>query len=434
MDINTVADLLHELSRVENERLKEVDITHRPTIGHMYEGLTQDLLQKSLFKGLNLVVAKGSFIKGCPTEMDIILAEGTGVQIPYTNAYQFDPKQVLAVIQVKKTFQGKEVGDSYENLKSIADLYVDIPAEDYMLRLAEDSLHNTLRRSIHDYESGLLNSNEEYIRHVLITQSTLPVTIVFGYNGLKSEYTVREKYVEYLQQNITTGGERIRGFGPTNFPSLIICEDTSLIKLMGCPFCAPLDRVDDGWWPFLGSSHYNPMYYFLEVIWSKLSYKYGLPSSIFGPDLKTPQIVPFLSCRVHEKNGRVIGWDYNYNYYTKAQLEDVKGSTEWSPVELNILQYNVVNALCIEGRLLISEIDESEEEYSKYGYRTRDDLVKSVCLTGLAAIDGDELVLIVRGCKVMMIGKRYLAADNNSGRFDNWLMEHSMDLLCDERG
>ena len=65
--INTLAELLKELSEKENQRLKELDITHPPTIGAMYEGLTADIMQKALFAGLNLVVAKSSFIKGSKT-------------------------------------------------------------------------------------------------------------------------------------------------------------------------------------------------------------------------------------------------------------------------------------------------------------------------------------------------------------------------------
>lgn len=430
MDINTVAELLRELANAENERLQAIDIEHRPTIGDMYEGLTQELLHKSLFNGLNLFVAKGSFIKGCQTEMDIILAEGKGEKVPYTDSYMFDPEQVLAVIQVKKTFNGKEVSDSYYNLKEISDLYVDVPAKDYMLRMAEDSLHHTLQRSIHDYEAGKLTLNEEYIRHSLITQAMLPVTIVLGYNGLKSEFSVRERYYEFLAQNITTEGNRIEGFGPCSFPSLVICEDTSLVKLMGCPFCAPLNREQlDGWWDFVGSSHFNPMYFLLEVIWSKLSYKYGLPSEIFGPDLETPIINPFLSCHAHVQDGTVIGWDYYYNYRTKEQLANANGMSEWSPIELNFLQYKVMNALCIEGRLKSAEIDEPLEEYEKYGYASKDELLQSLCKTGLVALDGEDLILIIRGCQVVEVGDHFMAADNNSGRFDNWLAKHSMELL-----
>lgn len=433
MDINTVADLLQELAKAENERLKEIDVEHRPTIGDMYEGLTEDLLNKALFKGLNLFVAKGSFINGSKVEMDIILADGKGERLPYIDAYVFDPAQVLAVIQVKKTFNGKEVRDSYENLKHIADLYVDVPAEDYMLRIAEDSLHHTLQRSIHDYESGLLTPNEEYIRHVLITQATLPVTIVLGYNGLKSEFSVRERYYEYLAQNVTTDESRIEGFGPVNFPSIVICEGTSLVKLMGCPFCAPLNSELGGWWDFIGSSHYNPMYFLLEIIWTKLSYKYGLPPGIFGADLETPQLSPFLSCRTHEDKGKVVGWDYYYNYRTREQLEEINGTIVWEPVELNFIQYKVLNVLCLYGILPIADIVEPEEEYRNHGYESKNKMIESLCRTGLVAQQGDNLVLITRECKVVMVGSHYLVADNNSGRFDNWLAEHSLELLFGER-
>lgn len=68
--INTLADLLKAFSEKENQRLRELDIFHPPTIGAMYEGLTADMLQKSLFAGLNLVVAKSSFIKGSKTETE----------------------------------------------------------------------------------------------------------------------------------------------------------------------------------------------------------------------------------------------------------------------------------------------------------------------------------------------------------------------------
>lgn len=50
----------------------------------MYEGLTANIVNKSLFKGLNLTVARNSFIAGSQTEYDIILAEGAGVPVRYS--------------------------------------------------------------------------------------------------------------------------------------------------------------------------------------------------------------------------------------------------------------------------------------------------------------------------------------------------------------
>ena len=68
----------------------------------MYEGLTAEVLNKSIFGDLNLKVVKNSFIVGCKTEFDVLLVEGDGEVIPYTERFYFRPEQVIAVIQVKK--------------------------------------------------------------------------------------------------------------------------------------------------------------------------------------------------------------------------------------------------------------------------------------------------------------------------------------------
>lgn len=114
MDIYSISNLLEALAQQEIELLKASGISHKPTIGNMYEGLTADIVTKSLFKGLNLTVARNSFIAGSQTEYDIILAEGAGVPIRYSeHQFTFEPKQVLAVIQVKKNLYGSEVKYSY---------------------------------------------------------------------------------------------------------------------------------------------------------------------------------------------------------------------------------------------------------------------------------------------------------------------------------
>lgn len=121
MDIHSLSDLLYVLAKQENEVFKSYGIQHRPTIGNQYEGLTAEILNKSIFCDLHLTVARNSFIEGSNTEYDIILADGTGMAVKYSERqFVFKPKQVLAVIQVKKNLYGAEVKDSYENLATIA--------------------------------------------------------------------------------------------------------------------------------------------------------------------------------------------------------------------------------------------------------------------------------------------------------------------------
>lgn len=425
--IETISDLLKALADTENQKLKELDITHPPTIGCMYEGLTATILNKSLFAGLNLVIGKSCFIKGCHTEFDIILADGEGDPIPFTNKYTFNPQQVLAVIQVKKTLYSKDLRDSYENLMRIPDIYVSVPPEDYMMRIATDSIHHTLRKSVKDYNNGLLTIEEEYVYHTLVTQAQLPVTIAIGYNGFKTEHSLRESFIDYLNDKISTPTNRHKRYGPNNFPSLVICGNNSIIKLAGTPFNSPI-REGEEWWDFTGSSHYNPMYYFLESIWTKLSYKYGLPPDIFGEDLFTPKITPFLSCKVRRTEEGMIGWEYLYHGHTHKDLNSINGSVEWQPVFLNEIQYRIMNCLLVDGELEFNKIPKLQTDAVNFGYQSLETLIKSLCDTGLVAQDGNKLVLITNKCQVLMIGKHFIAADNNSGRLDNWLMKHFREL------
>lgn len=427
--INTLADLLKAFSEKENQRLRELDITHPPTIGAMYEGLTADILHKSLFSGLNLFVAKSSFIKGSKKEFDVILAEGEGCPIPYTNKYEFAPEQVLVVIQVKKTFNAKELGDSYENLMCIPDLYVDIPPKEYMCRLATDSVHNTLQKSITDYENGKLSFEEEYVYHSLVTEAQLPVTVVLGYNGLKSETSLRNKYYEYLMDKVSEDGNIKRGYGPNNFPSLMICEGNSIVKLAGTPYNAPLSRSPLGWWDFMASTHHNPMYIFLDVIWTKLQYRFGLPAYIFGEDLETPKMTPFMSCRIVQKGDRK-GWELWYHDFEKKDLESVEGVLEWEPFYLDEIQYRVMNVLCADGGLDFSEVPSLEKDALESGYESLEALIQSLCKTGLVAKVGENKIrLLSRGCQVMMIGDKFIMGENISGRMDNWLTKHMGEFL-----
>ena len=174
MDIYSISNLLEALAQQENELLKASGISHRPTIGNMYEGLTADIVNKSLFKGLNLTVARNSFIAGSQTEYDIILAEGAGVHVRYSEQqFTFEPKQVLAVIQVKKNLYGSEVKDSYENLATVAPLDYGKEGEEYMCQMATTAIRNAMGKHVSAYKKGMFSIDEEYLYHTLVTLSSV---------------------------------------------------------------------------------------------------------------------------------------------------------------------------------------------------------------------------------------------------------------------
>ena len=86
--IQTVADFLYAIQQAEINKIEDLGVKHRPTIGHIYEGLTAELLNKSLFAGLDLNIVTNSFIKLADgirsDEFDIMLIEGNGEEILYS--------------------------------------------------------------------------------------------------------------------------------------------------------------------------------------------------------------------------------------------------------------------------------------------------------------------------------------------------------------
>lgn len=423
MDIHSLSDLLYVLAKQENEVLKSYGIQHRPTIGNQYEGLTAEILNKSIFCDLHLTVARNSFIEGSNTEYDIILADGTGMAVKYSERqFVFKPKQVLAVIQVKKNLYGAEVKDSYENLATIAPLYYGKPTEEYVCKWATTSVRNSLGKHISAYKKGELNIDEEYLYHTLVTEPQIPVRIVLGYNGYSSETNFRKGIVEYLETCKTTAIERKNGYGPNDMPNLIICEGFSCVKITGSPFCPLYNPSNNGWWNLLGTSSYNPMYFLLETIWTKLSYKFQLPSFIFGKDLKTPCLSSLLDAKIHVDNGIPIGWDYDYNFMTAQELSQNNIIEEWRPVEIDKVQWVILGELGEKGSVCIKDNKELECFVIQEGYSDLNDFIDKLLATRLVTIDSDNLRLLTYKCDRVCVKGKWYAAENVTGRLTNWAM------------
>lgn len=76
--IRTIADLLGQFLEIERRTLDEVKITHRPTIGGMYEQLSREVLDRTLpCDGLSV---SSGFIENSEgkqgAELDCILVRG----------------------------------------------------------------------------------------------------------------------------------------------------------------------------------------------------------------------------------------------------------------------------------------------------------------------------------------------------------------------
>jgi len=93
--IETVAQFLEEFKTkgLEQIKSKDSDIKHTVTIGDIHEGLTSEILNRSIFKGLDLKIVKNSFIYNesghLSKEMDCMIVIGDGWIFRFKQCHPF---------------------------------------------------------------------------------------------------------------------------------------------------------------------------------------------------------------------------------------------------------------------------------------------------------------------------------------------------------
>ncbi len=421
--INTISDFLLQLKNKEIEVLKKYDIIKHPgLIGSMYEGLTKDLLDKAVFKGLNLKVSSGK-IKNMLTqelsaEIDCMIVIGDGENIPYTDKYIYDSKKVIAVIQVKKNLFSKDIKDSFENLRSVVKTTEFKDGEKYHMSLLRNAYTNICKEELpRRNELNSIPMDRQMIYHTLLLEAFYPVRIVWGYNGFSSEHSLREAFYKFLEENLSDDSVKKTGFGPLNFPSLIICDKYTLLKSNGMPFAYPI--VDDKWWLLYASSFENPLYFLLELIWTRLEHMFEINSEIYGEDLKVDQMHGYLATKYTEIN-KLKGWTYMYIEADKKKLEEPLIHAEWAPVYLNKTQFVAINKLCINP--INYKTDKGFISFIKSEGYNMDVFIAELKTTGLVQIKNGTIDLITEQCATGITNEgKFYAGENVSGRVTRWL-------------
>ena len=152
IQINSIADLLanfipNGIKEIEDQIAKE-KINHPVTIGSMYEGLTREVINLGIFKGLGLQVILNSHIEGAQKEFDLLLIEGDASKIAFSDRYICKPEQVIAIIQVKKNLYSADLKDAYNNLKAVIDYFENQKIQNYEFTLLRDGFRSICRKDI----------------------------------------------------------------------------------------------------------------------------------------------------------------------------------------------------------------------------------------------------------------------------------------------
>lgn len=416
--INTVADFLHALIEKEKAILaKQPELNHAPMLGDMYEGLARQILNKAIFKGLNLRVVEGKIEDSqgnLSGQIDCMIVEGDGRRLPHTDHYIYHYSKAIAAIEVKKTLYGSGLADSFLHLRDIKDS--NFAPDEKRLSLLRDAWRSLMKRSFPsaDEVAGLL-PEEKIIRSVLISEAHRPLRIVLGYDGYKSEHELRMGLIRFLENNVApaTNPRRVFGFGINSFPNQIICSEASIFKLDGMPFAVPISP--DGFWPFLASQTGKPLHTLLELIWTRLAYMYKLSPEIFGEDLDCEVANKFLEARWLSQ-----GWEMRYVNFSGNQLSEGPRSIEWQPEILTLAEFVVVNKLCGDGEIRLD--DQNLTNWLKEQGTTPTRLAASLNEKGLVFVKSDKMHLLTDECSCAILPDgRFVAGENRTGRLIRWV-------------
>lgn len=429
--IRNVANILEGFIKEERQKLNEYALKHGPTIGSMYEGLSAELLKKSIPESLDLRIAEGFIYDGKGKEtgqIDCMLVIGEGEKIPYTDSYKYHVKNVIAVFEVKKNLYSADLKDSFYKLRQVIESYSqylfesDDPSKKRQVNLFPayrnfSSMTGITAPEYHFREA--LNQENLLLYTTLIIEQLSPVCIVLGYNGFKSEYSLREGFYTFLEKEITKAGSG-QGFGVPTLPSLVVCDNYSLVKGNGLPYKT---LMREGYWDCLMSTTASPVLLILELIYTKLSLHFDIGDP-WGVDDELESLNEFLRAKPHAR-----GWEVKYEMRSDEVLKSRVTSHAWAPIELSDAQHNCLTLINLAGG--ISTNSSAFTQLLSDADMTAQDFIHELISTGVFSYSSDkqEIIRTQEHCYVCVTpDSKIFVGLGNRERFENWITEYSFAL------
>lgn len=420
--IETIHELLVAMKEKGIEDIEPyLNIEHNPTIGEMYEGLTHQLMERTIFKDFNMHVVSGKIINASgklSKQIDCMIVIGEGEKLPYTDNYIYNINNVIAVIEVKKKLFSNELSDAYNNLKSVVDITT--PDRDLKIDMIRDAFTSISKMEFPNRDQlNLLEEKYQMLYHILIVECLLPIRVIFGYEGFSSEKSLRDKFVEYISRQADSMTGIKKGFGAHSLPNLIISKENSLIKTNGMPYSITFNGGNEYCW--IASYRRNPLLIFLELLWTRLTYMYDISTNIFGFNLIEEALIPLLTA-----NGTKRGWEYKVIEYSEQNMVNMDKDAIWQPTILSQGEFILLNLLC-QGEEVI--IDESLENWAKNLNENIQYIIEHLNNERLIYCENGFMKLLTKECKcVILPDLGYCAADDYDGRLTRWLMKYHKNI------
>lgn len=421
--VSNLADILHDFVEVEKEKYNQFKFNHNPTLGAMYEALTENIVDRMLPPNLGLKMVGGfiyddnDFISG---EIDRMLVKGEGQQIGLTDKYQYHIKDVLIIFEVKKTLNKAAFVDAYEHLsgvsKAFSEYFEDEVEKGYEPNIsyaAQSFAQITGKPEPTKYSDvNKMDPEDGFIFYTLVQDTYSPIKIIHGYGGYKTESGLRNVFVDFLEER-----QRGHGFGTPSMPNLISSETYSISKLTGMPFKTP--RFDDGFWPIIGSSSDNVLQLMIELIWTKISISCNV-SMPWGDDLQSEVMSTLLMGKFACSEDKTqAGWLYSEVDIKNSELQKIQNKVMWEPVIIDKMLMETAQFIGMLGGI---ELDSDfTQDHLKEWNISKEVFSKKIKETNLFSINHNGYIMFIgERLHLVQTDENEFAASDNVTRLEKW--------------
>jgi hypothetical protein len=412
--IKNASDLLTAFIDKEKQKAAAIPMPHMPTLGSAYEAIARHGIDQQfvLPPDLDLRVVSG-FIDGCNKQIDGMLVRGEGRPYLLTDQYMYPARQVLCVLEVKKTLDSKELGNGVRRLVSVLrHCYSDFRArlaagEDFDTRSARQAYEKlTGRIGPFSVQAALrLPQPDRILFFTLFAQAHTPVGVLLGFEGYSTERGLRGAMLKFLNSNKDALAKNL----PEILPALITAGEFSLVKCTGQPY---LCRAPNGGWVLLASARQNVARILLELLWTKISIFYGVRMP-FGTDLDHEYFSELLVARGEEGVFKLTAYDYKERDLIRP------ATTEWEPRKLSAAAIDVAKRLALQPSPLKLDLALSNIIHTNHGVDL-DSAVTELVNTHAYSRSETELRSIGSDTSIVVSEDGTGYADLNADRLSAW--------------
>lgn len=255
--------------------------------------------------------------------------------------------------------------------------------------------------------------DKKAVHEMLRNDHVAPVRIILGYGGFKTEHSLRQGFLKFLEQNPNRPG-----FGGSALPNLIVCGENSIIKTNGQPFYSQPWR---GRYLLYASSSHSPILWILNLILTRISHLYAAPRW-YGRDLSIDKFIRLLWGKA-AVNGEAKGWEYWERSVSAKDLKELPVQTkeEWQPIQSSEQQSILLQLVGDDG---ISKSDVLTEMLNiQITEEQTLALIDDLIAKRLIGWDGETLVFLTQRCVTIITKDGFVVHDMVDERLAEWMAQ-----------